>query len=268
MTRDTEDEELSADQFSTGLVAEAYAVLKSTSFDAARYLAFVRSAREPALEIGCGDGDPLLDLRAEEIDIDGLDSSKDMLDRCASRADERGLSVVLHHQPMEQMDTGRRYRSIYLAGPTFTLLPDDDVALAALQRIRDHLEPDGAALVPLWVPGPTPAEAFGAARTFTAEDGTVLRYTALAEEYDTEGRTRRTSVRYEKDHPGTDTDAVGTTQAGDVAEREWIIHWQTPETFTDLCEQAGLSVELDALADEGEQEFSAVVRRAVAAESA
>jgi hypothetical protein len=49
---------------------------------------------------------------------------------------------------MEDMDLGRRYRSIYLAGATFNLLVDDATAGAALGRIAAHLEPGGVAPVP------------------------------------------------------------------------------------------------------------------------
>lgn len=153
-----------AAQFYTGLVADAYAALKSTTFAAQRYVQFVGECGEPALEIGCGDGDPLLDLRAAGLEVDGLDSSADMIQRCRVRAARRGLAVRLHTQTMEEMETGRRYRSIYLAGPTVTLLPDDDAALRALERIRAHLSDDGTALIPLWIPAPTTATDLGAGR--------------------------------------------------------------------------------------------------------
>ena len=52
-----------------------------------------------------------------------------------------------------------------LAGPTFTLLPDDGAAGQALSRIAAHLAPAGAALVPLWVPEPTPASELGVTRS-------------------------------------------------------------------------------------------------------
>lgn len=41
------------------------------------------------------------------------------------------------------------------------LLPDDATALAALRGIRAHLAEGGTALVPLFTPGPTPAEQIG-----------------------------------------------------------------------------------------------------------
>lgn len=116
----------------------------------------MREHGEPALEIGCGDGHPLLELRAAGLDVAGLDSSPDMLERCRANAQRRGPAVDLYHQQMQEMSLGRAFSSIYLAGPTFNLLPDDEIGCRAPRAIADHLTPDGAALVPLWVPPPTP----------------------------------------------------------------------------------------------------------------
>ena len=95
---------------------------------------------------------------ARGLDVEGLDASPDMLARCRANAAARGLVVTLHESTMEAMELPRRYRSIYLAGPSFNLLTDDDMAWRALARIRAHLEPDGSALIPLFVPEPVPAE--------------------------------------------------------------------------------------------------------------
>ena len=83
---------------------------------------------EPALELGCGDGDPTLDLVARGLDVEGLDASPDMLDRCRHRARAAGVAVTLHQQSIQRMDLAKRYNSIYLAGVTVNLLPDDDTA--------------------------------------------------------------------------------------------------------------------------------------------
>lgn len=139
-----------AADFYSGIVADAYAKLKSVSFSPEPYAKFVREAGEPGLEIGCGDGEPLLDLCAEGLDVDGVDSSLDMVLRCRQNAADRGLSAAVHHQRVEELSLSRRYGAIYFAGPTFNLLPDDETALRALRSIRTHLRVDGSALIPLW----------------------------------------------------------------------------------------------------------------------
>ncbi|MGF1595550.1 MAG: class I SAM-dependent methyltransferase [Acidimicrobiales bacterium] len=218
--------------FYTGIVADLYAPLKGETFPAEPYARFIARWGEPALELACGDGEPLLELCRSGLDVAGLDSSADMIERCRRRAAERGVDVTLYVARMEEMALGRRFRSIFLAGPSFNLVPDDDAARDALARIGDHLDPDGAALVPLWIPPPTPADALGVARRRVLDDGTVIAVTPVGEERDELLRCRRTVLRYERSSP-----------AGvESAEREWLLHWYTPDGFTALVESAGLRV--------------------------
>ncbi|KZM35097.1 class I SAM-dependent methyltransferase [Oerskovia enterophila] len=226
--------------FYTGLVVELYSPLKSGHEDPERYARFVLDSGEPALELGCGDGDPLLALRALDLDVEGVDSSADMLARCRELAAREGIDVVVHHQRMEELDLDRSFRSIFLAGPTFNLLPDDDTALAALRRIRTHLTPDGTALVPLFVPSPTPTEQLGLARGTTRDDGAVLRVGVTAEERDEKTRVQRSTLRYERVLDGLST----------VDERVWTIHWYSRDGFRDLARAAGLEV-VDVQDDDG-----------------
>lgn len=246
---------MAAADFYTGIVVDAYARLKSARFDPEPYVDFVLRTGQPGLEIGCGDGDPLLDLVRRGLDVEGLDSSGDMLERCRINAVALGLDVTLHHQKMERMSLPRRYRSIYLAGPTFNLLPDDHVALQALRAIREHLTDDGAALIPLWIPDPTPPGDLGLTWEAIEDDGTTLRYTPLAESYDRELRVRTTTTLYERVTP-TATERV---------EREWILHWHNVSSFRSLCNEAGLRI--TAMVDDEQPvtaaaaEFTATVRR-------
>ena len=48
-----------------------------------------------------------------------------MLARLRRRAVEHGIPVSVFHQRMEALKLPRRYQAIFLAGPTFTLLPAD-----------------------------------------------------------------------------------------------------------------------------------------------
>lgn len=244
--------------FYSGIVLDAYAKLKSSTFDPEPYRAFVEASGEPALEIGCGDGDPLLRLCAAGRDVEGVDSSLDMVDRCREIAAARGVATHIYHQRAEDLSLDRRYASIYFAGPTFNLLADDATALGALRAIREHLTDEGAALIPLWVPDPTPEKELGVTRATTDdESGIELRYTPLSEIYDPERRTRITTSRYER----------VTADDTELADREWIIHWHTPDSMRRLCEEVGLKV-IDMLDDDTNEPataasvgFTVIVRR-------
>ncbi|MFE3198248.1 class I SAM-dependent methyltransferase [Embleya sp. NPDC059237] len=218
--------------FYTGIVAELYGPLKSFSQDPEPYAAFIRQAGIPALELGCGDGDPLLELCRRGLDVDGVDSSADMLERLRRRADEQGIRATVFHQRMEALNLPRRYRAIFLAGPTFTLLPDDATALTALRGIRDHLTEGGTALVPLFTPAPTPAEQIGRVRTATAPDGAELRVSVVSEQRDETARTQTTLLRYERHHGSDST----------IEDRPWIMHWYPRDRFETLAMTAGLTV--------------------------
>ncbi len=217
--------------FYTGLVAEMYSTLRSETFDPAPYVAFVERWGQPALELGCGDGDPLLDLCARGLDVEGLDSSADMLERARRAATSRGLDVTLHHAAFESMELGRRYRSIYLAGATFNLLVDDAAAQSSLRRIAAHLEPGGAAMIPLFVPQAPTGTGVGDVRTRVLDDGRTMTLRVGAIDRDEETRTQTTELRYELDD--------GTSVR--VTDRQWILHWMDEPTFASMVDEAALS---------------------------
>ena len=213
------------------MVAQLYRHLRSEKFDPEPYARFVKRSGQPALELGCGDGDPILDLRERGLDVEGLDSSIDMLDRCRVAAAARGLDVVLHHATFEAMELGRRYRSIYLAGATFNLLPDDSTAQLALDRIAAHLEPGGSALIPLFIPDAPSAESAKITEA-TDDEGRLMRATVLSVAHRPETRTQTTDLRYE----------LIDGQHVQSLERRWVLHWFEQQQFAAMAERAGLTV--------------------------
>jgi trans-aconitate methyltransferase len=228
----SEDPAVEPSAFYTGLVARIYRYLRSEAPDPEPYARFITRSGEPALELGCGDGDPLLDLRARGFDVEGLDASADMLERCHRAAAERGLHVVLHCATFESMHLERRYRSIYLAGATFNLLPDDHAMELALARIAAHLQVGGSALIPLFVPALPELESIGEVRESIGEDGVVMQVTTVSVERDDARRLQTTLLRYEL----VDDERV------EAIERPWVLHWVEQDRFRSMAEAAGLTV--------------------------
>jgi hypothetical protein len=126
-----------------------------------------------------------------------------------------------------------RYRAIFLAGPTFNLLPDDDTASRALVAIGRHLTPDGTALIPLFVPEPIAADELGTAREQRAADGSLRRVTALSQTMDHGRRTCTTLLRYERHAPDGAIERL---------DRPWVLHWYDPGAFTQMVRDAGMRV--------------------------
>jgi predicted TPR repeat methyltransferase len=113
-----------ASEFYTGLVADMYDALVSYRAPAAFYGELIRKGGEPALELGCGTGHPRLDPVEQGLNVHGLDSSADMLVKCAAKAQARGLRVRLHQQEMQSFARPTRYQTIFLAGASFMLLSE------------------------------------------------------------------------------------------------------------------------------------------------
>jgi cyclopropane fatty-acyl-phospholipid synthase-like methyltransferase len=111
-----------ASEFYTGPVAEVYDALVSYRAPVAFYTKMIRKGGEPALELGCGTGHPLLDLVEARLNVHGLDASRDMLVKCEAKAQVRGLHVSLHEQEMQSFTLPTRYRTIFFAGASFMLL--------------------------------------------------------------------------------------------------------------------------------------------------
>jgi SAM-dependent methyltransferase len=86
------------------------------------------------------------------LDIEGVDNSPDMLAVCRQKAKQAGLTPALHQQDVRRLDLPRRYATIVCVYGTFQLIADWDEAMAALQRIYEHLAPGGRFLVDLSIP--------------------------------------------------------------------------------------------------------------------
>jgi SAM-dependent methyltransferase len=98
---------------------------------------------QPALDVACGTGRLLLPYIRDGLDVDGVDISPDMLERCRARAAREGLpEPSLHAQATHELDLRRRYRTVYMCGG-FGLGGSRAEDIEGLRRIHEHLEPGG-----------------------------------------------------------------------------------------------------------------------------
>jgi SAM-dependent methyltransferase len=111
--------------------------------DDAWYLWNMEQRGGTTLELGTGNGRFLIPARQRGLDVEGIDSSVDMLERCRLHAAAAGVDVTLYHGDIAPLALDRAYRSIICPAGTFTLIDDLDRAHRALASYRTHLEPAG-----------------------------------------------------------------------------------------------------------------------------
>lgn len=95
--------------------------------------------RNPVLDAGCGAGRLLAPLHDEGFDIDGCDTSADMIERCRQRTPD----ATLWTSPLHQLDPPRRYGSIVCSG-VLGLASTREQDIEALHRLHNALLPVGA----------------------------------------------------------------------------------------------------------------------------
>ncbi len=226
-------EQTDPSQFYTGLISELYDPLVSQRARAAQYARFIDRSGQPVLEPFCGSGSPLLELLQLGYDIDGLDASRDMLERLMLSAQEKQLSPNVYHQQIQKMDLPRHYRSIFIAGASMILLASDDDAQEALQRIYNHLQPGGSVLIPLELQSEKAMrDAVGRFKECTLDDMTVLRCGSIGVQYDAPNRHAVNRLQYERITPSGESKTV---------QRGWHIRWWDQEMFHGMLRKAGFN---------------------------
>ena len=127
----------------TALAYDAWLPPGTTFPDDAWYRRVIEQCGGTTLELGAGNGRFLIPARERGLDVEGIDSSADMLERCRLHAAAAGLDVTLHHGDIAPLELDRTYRAIVCPAGTFTLIADLDRAHQALASYWTHLDPGG-----------------------------------------------------------------------------------------------------------------------------
>lgn len=123
-----------------------YAARQDTAF----YLEEAKTARGPVLEVGCGTGRILLPIARAGIPITGIDSSKQMLERC--RAKLQGERATLMQRDMRDFDLGATFDLIIAPFRVIQHLTTIDDQLRFLATVARHLAPQGRLIFDVFNP--------------------------------------------------------------------------------------------------------------------
>jgi ubiquinone/menaquinone biosynthesis C-methylase UbiE len=106
-----------------------------------------------ALDVGCGTGRLLLRYLKDGLDVEGMDTSADMLVLLREKATAQGLKPpTLYEGYMQELDLPRKYQVIYVPCGTYCLVTDRAQALDTLRRFYEHLNPGGLLVFNLFWP--------------------------------------------------------------------------------------------------------------------
>jgi len=112
----------------------------------------LKSCEGPILEPATGTGRILIPLLEKGFDIEGFDSSQDMLRICRQNSQKRGLSPRLFEAKMESFSQAKKYKAIIVPTGSFLLLHKREDSLKALKNFYEHLCDGGRLIVDLLLP--------------------------------------------------------------------------------------------------------------------
>lgn len=137
-----------------GLVVETYNKFhpQENINDGDFYKKLIDEIDGTVLEMMCGSGRVLIPLLRQNIDIDGLDCSSEMLESCREQVLEEGLNCNLYEQYAHEMELPRKYKTIIFSYSSFALIIDRNQAFETLHRIYNHLEDDGQLILDMAIP--------------------------------------------------------------------------------------------------------------------
>ena len=218
----------------SGLVAEAYDEFFGGEpfWDQAFFDERIRANAGRALELACGTGRLLVPLLRDGLEVEGLDTSNDMLAILRRKAERLGLTPVLHQAPMQSFDLPDRYRTVFLPAGTFMILIHDDEIRSTLACCRRALEPGGELLIPLDGQEPTPGKQtdWRERRNVAVSSYDAQLRILERQRYDPSTRLTEWHLRYETDRPGRPLK---------VFHRKHLLRHHTTADFVALLSNAG-----------------------------
>lgn len=182
------------------------------------------------LELGCGNGRVLLELRARGIDVVGVDRSSKMLGDLVRKGTIRGLQAPVCVMDVRHLGFAARFDVVLCPYSLVTYMTEEQDAIRMLDEVGRLLAPEGIVVVDAFISRPVDSsDAFTRdyARPFGA--GTLVRSKRITKR---SKRVNRIERRYElRSADGTLEERIETCED---------IRVYTPDELTALVSACGL----------------------------
>ncbi|MFM7427455.1 MAG: class I SAM-dependent methyltransferase [Elainella sp.] len=184
------------------------------------------------LEAMVGTGRLLIPLLEAGLNVEGIDSSPDMLAACRRNCAARGLSPVLYAGAVETLAVPGKFSAIVVSFGSFMLL-NRTAAIQTLQTFAQHLEPGGRLFIDLELPihSYKTENVVKQRPPISCPDGSVILI-QTSSWIDWLEQIEHTLIRYEKWQSGQ----LIATELQDLS-----LHWFGPEEFAMCLREQGYS---------------------------
>jgi SAM-dependent methyltransferase len=168
--------------------------------DVAYYTGLLADVGGTILEPATGTGRILIPLLEAGHQVEGLDSSPQMLACCRRHCHDRGLDPVLREADMMVFVQLAAYEAVIIPGGSIALLDGRKATLQALTCFRDSLAPGGRLVVDVPVPQPP---AGNMAMRYWQRGSWLWTVQTVHNEYDPDANQTTRFLRYDKWQDGT-----------------------------------------------------------------
>ena len=120
-----------------------YEALRTPSGDVDFYVEEARNAGGPVVEFGCGTGRIVVPTAEAGVEITGVDSSRDMLEKARKNLEARGATAELRFGDMLDHDAEGKFSLVTIPFRPLAHIIDTEDHLRLFRNMRRHLAPGG-----------------------------------------------------------------------------------------------------------------------------
>lgn len=157
----------------------------------------LENCKGPILEPATGTGRMLIPLLEKGFNVDGFDSSKEMLNICENNCRKRGLNPRLFEEKMESFSLAVKYDAIIVPTGTLLLIHKRADSIKVLSNFYEHLSNGGRLIVDLFLQTDI-SIGIVSTRTWNCTNGDIITLENKIVEIDSINQYTISHGRYEK----------------------------------------------------------------------